>query len=323
MPQTSIPYAVSRIRVHEGRLINIDGFRRMLGGSLSEAVHVLSEAGYGSFSSAEDYEQLLRVETEALNGFIKEITPNESLTDCFFCRYDYFNLKGLIKARAEDIDWRGLVIDCGLISLDKLRLAVYDHDYLALPEGMRRLMSYLEAAQHSPQETDAYIDRAMYEQAHEHIQKSGSAFWRDYFYDETAIFSIISALRLKKAGIEREAAELIALPFGKVSLRDIQELFSASDEQLDDKVHQLFPALDEAMHEYLHGRGTAQLERAGDNYLLKKAAGRKNESFTADPVIVYYLARLQEIKNARIVLVTVANGLDAAQANERLRDVYV
>lgn len=74
---------------------------------------------------------------------LREITPDEQVTDCFLLRYDIVNLKALFKARmlgTKDV----LLSDNGLIEPETLRRCVGEGKYAALGEEMRPALEEVE-----------------------------------------------------------------------------------------------------------------------------------------------------------------------------------
>ena len=64
-------------------------------------------------------------------------------------------------------------------------------------------------------------------------------------------------------------------------------------------------------------------ERWCDNRIIRTIKPQKYESFTIGPVVAYVIARLNEIKTARIILSGKLNGLTDESIRERVREMYV
>lgn len=67
------------------------------------------------------------------------------------------------------------------------------------------------------------------------------------------------------------------------------------------------------------GKGLVSLERYIDNYLYGLFKENSFDFESISPMLSYYLGKLNEIKNIRIVLVCLTNGLDKTLIRERLR----
>ena len=66
----------------------------------------------------------------------------------------------------------------------------------------------------------------------------------------------------------------------------------------------------------------SEYETAQDNFLLKVFAERRGDMFSVAPIIGYYLAKLNEIKVIRVVLVCVKNKIPKQEMKKRVRKLY-
>ena len=64
-------------------------------------------------------------------------------------------------------------------------------------------------------------------------------------------------------------------------------------------------------------------ERWCDNRIIDKIKEEKYNSFSAGPILAYFLARENEIKTVRIILTGKLNNLSDDFIRERLRKMYV
>ena len=63
-------------------------------------------------------------------------------------------------------------------------------------------------------------------------------------------------------------------------------------------------------------------ETSQDNYLLKIFSANKNDMFSVAPIVGYYLAKLNEIKVIRVVLVCIKNKVAKDIMKKRVRVLY-
>ena len=104
-----------------------------------EAAKVLTEIGYGEFnpSSERELSAVLASEQEKLFEDLYRFVPDKAVVDVFKVKYDYHNLKTLLKARAMGVDGGRLLLDAGRVSAQEMNRAVTEGDYNALPELLR------------------------------------------------------------------------------------------------------------------------------------------------------------------------------------------
>ena len=114
----------------------------------ADAAKVLGEIGYGEFdaSSQRELGSILAQEQEKLFEDLYRFVPDKAVVDVFKVKYDYHNLKALIKARATGTDASDrLLLDAGRVSAEDMRRAVWEGDYNVLPPALRQ--SAVEAAE--------------------------------------------------------------------------------------------------------------------------------------------------------------------------------
>ena len=134
----------------------------------ADAAKVLTEIGYGEFDAASPRElgSVLAQEQEKLFEDLYRFVPDKAVVDVFKVKYDYHNLKALIKARATGTDASDrLLLDAGRVSAEDMRRAVWEGDYSLLPPTLRA--AAVEAvetlsATGDPQLADFQLDRAYY-----------------------------------------------------------------------------------------------------------------------------------------------------------------
>ena len=132
---------IPRLRVLETRLLDKAKLDRMIdSNSPWEAVKVLQESEYAAHMSqvkrAEDYEEMLSAELKRVYKLFYEISPEKSVVDVMSVRYDYHNIKVLLKAKTLKEDFSQLLLPIGMVELDKLKAAVLNETYSDLPKIM-------------------------------------------------------------------------------------------------------------------------------------------------------------------------------------------
>lgn len=151
MPQLSLAHAVARVRVLEGKLLHLEQIERLLQApTLQEAYKLLEEYGYGPGS---DYEAALRQARQDLCAFLREVSPNQRVTDAFLCKTDYQNAKLLLKGRMQGLDASGYAVDCGAVALKTLQEAVEEKEYHRLPKALAEALREAETGAEPPPRT--------------------------------------------------------------------------------------------------------------------------------------------------------------------------
>ena len=93
---------IPRIRVYETKLLDKAKIDRMIDShSAGEALKVLQESEYANVMSnvkrPEDYDNMLSEELKRLFDVMYDICPKKSLIDLMSVKYDYANIKVILK----------------------------------------------------------------------------------------------------------------------------------------------------------------------------------------------------------------------------------
>lgn len=98
---TSQKYAIGRIRSIEGRMLDDNKFLRMSeADNFQAAFQVLNETDYAGLLNF-DFETMLELSLNELKTLSDLLAPNDRTIKTFWDRYDYENIKVLIKAKRE------------------------------------------------------------------------------------------------------------------------------------------------------------------------------------------------------------------------------
>ena len=120
----------TRVRAMENRLLTRERMERMIDARTDEeAVKVLSECGYGELPrlTSIGLDDMLARARDGYCQDLRSAVPDKYLIDVFQMKYDYHNLKTLIKAEA-------MGVDAGLVSLQRRALSCEPPDR-GLPAG--------------------------------------------------------------------------------------------------------------------------------------------------------------------------------------------
>src|SRR5699024_2299368 len=115
-----------QIRTYENKLLPQATYDRLLALSEPEEVYeILQETVYGDFitenDDARDFEQILIAEKKRTFDKIYNITPVRSIVDLSILKYDYQNLKLLVKAAYTKEDFTDFLQPIGTLDLTVLR----------------------------------------------------------------------------------------------------------------------------------------------------------------------------------------------------------
>lgn len=328
MPQPSYAYACARISALEKSLFGKDAVRRMAEGSLDDALRMLSDAKYGNLPDAtgEDTERMIESVRKQTVQTIIELSPNPALTDLFLLQTDAHNLKVLIKARllgTADTAW----LEGGLFTREQLSAMVSGMKYDLLPEEMQEAMLRLEAKLKiapEPQLVSVYVDYGYHAYCLSTARTMKEPFIWQYFAALCDFNNVITFLRMRAMGAQKEDLKEVLLPSAGVQTDALINAYELSAETLTKAISGSVAksALQDGLNQMLVSGNISMLEKTRDDYLLSLVNSHRHESMTIFPIVGYYLARDREAKAVRLILTVKRNGLDDAVIAERLRELY-
>lgn len=328
MPQPSYAYACARISALEKSLFGKDAVRRMAEGSLEDALRLLTDAKYGNLPDAtgEDTERMIESVRRETAETIRDLSPDATLTDLFLLQTDAQNLKTLIKARllgTTDAIW----LEGGLFNRDQLSNMVANAKYDLLPaemnDAMNRLEAKLKIAQ-EPQLVSVFADYGYHAHCLSAANTVKEPFIRQYFAALCDFNNVITFLRMRAMGAQKEDLKEVLLPSAGVQGEALTAAYELSAETLTKAISTSVAksALQEGLNRMLATGSISMLEKARDDYLLSLVNEHRHESMTIFPIVGYYLARDREAKAVRLILTVKRNGLDDTIISERLRELY-
>jgi V/A-type H+-transporting ATPase subunit C len=322
MQEKHYVYAVARIRSKEMQLLDTQFINQLVAApGYDECLKLLLDKGWGREGSTE-LEQILAYEQERTWSFISELVEDMLVFNVLLLPNDYHNLKAAIKMVYTGFDDRGLFLSRGTIDADTILKAVKAQDFSLLPEHM------------SSSAREAY----------QVLTETGDGQLCDLIIDKAALEALYSAGKEQTDDVLRLFAELkIASSNIKIAVRAqrtgkplewIQRALAPCDSLDIEKLSQAAASGLEEIYEYLrrteYEEGVKELEQSlshfekwCDDRLILKIQPQKYNPFTTGPLAAYLLARDNEIRTVRIILLGKLNQLSDQSIRERLRIMYV
>ena len=313
------------LRAREGKALNQEKAERMLTASREEAAHILTECGYADFSALPDKEIDAALGEHLENAFaeLERMLPEGKLLDVFRLRYDYHNVKTLLKAEAMGTQASSMLSRCGTVDPRDLKHAYREENWLALRRPLASALQEgkeLLARTGNPQTVDFMLDRLCYEEMLALANEVGSEFLGDYLrlqIDCRNCASTVRVMRMKKStDLLREAL----LDGGSIE----KERFLVSDaNELGELCRRTSLApLAETCEKAVHGGTMTAFELACDNLQNAYLQKAKAVAYGEEPVVVYLCCLEKEITAVRMILTGKRAGVAPEVLRERMRDFY-
>lgn len=330
MANKSPVYSNARVRVMENTFLNQEKFNRLVySEDLSEAVKVLAESNYGGGVLADggDYEKILKAEDDRVNSFVFESMPADSGIECFLIKQDYHNAKSLTKAkymRSDDYDF--MLAPQGLINTGTLKDSIFSDNYNQLPEIMSRALTAIDYARANgdkkPRTIDIILDKACYEHMLKIAKDSKQKSIIKYCKACIDFANVTTFVRARREQEEIKEFKKMFIDGGEISLSLFESVYEQSNENAGEKLR--YTVYGKLVADVFSGDDNAMVnfERMADNYLLDIFKQGRTDIFSINPLAGFYVAKKQEIRVVRMILICIKNGIDTAQIKMRLREYY-
>jgi len=326
-------YAASYIRAVENKLLDNSRFERMLEATgADEAFKILIEAGYGTgganTESVYSFEAVLAEEMNKCYSFLSDIAPQIELINAFKRRYDYFNVKVLLKAEFLGQEAPPILVGYGTISPELMKNIIRERDYgeltPILAEAIEEIYDVFSRTQ-DPQTVDLILDKASYRQLAYDLKNIDSPFLHelaDIIVDVTNIKMFIRARTINKAW---DFIKKLLIEGGTV---EEKVYFENSDKPVESFIGDLnrskYADVVRKGFELIEAKkNISELERLLDDYIMDFMRRAKLVIMGVEPLVAYLFAKEAEVRNARIIMTGKINGLPVDMIRERLRSVYV
>lgn len=322
---TDYAYAVGRIRVLEKGLLDRDKIDRMIEAkNAAEAFAVLNDSAYKDMASGKgnsfDYDNIINHMLKQTYDLLQSISPNPDLLKLFLERYDFHNIKVIIKSHFLGKSTDDLLIDIGNFPISVLKKEICERNYESLPEYV--VTAITEAIERfnvnkDPQQIDMVLDKAMYNSMIQTAKKLKHPFLTRLVELYVDLHNIKTYLRIINKNNKQKYIDNALINRGTLSFDD--KLAEASLEEFIDY-------LNESGYGWLitnEDFNWVDLERNMDNAIISFVKKQKYVTLGIEPLVGYLLAKENEARIARIILVGKLNGFAKNEITERVRDLYV
>ncbi len=321
MDSRDFTYAVSRIRIKETKLFSKKDIDRLLSQKdYPSTLRALSELGFSEDTVSGD--DMLLAEQNKLWSLMAELVDDMRVFDVFRIQNDFHNLKVSVKCVCYGALPDSMLISGGTVEAEKIYECVKNRSLHQLP---RCLSEACEAALNALIKTgdgqlcDIIIDREALNEVYRIGKSDKNQVIRDYarlFVAAANIKTAVRGARLNKSYdfFQKAIAECDSL--------DKERLSRSGVKGLED----IFDYLSST--EYKDGvlyikKSMSSFEKWCDDLLIKKMKSQKSEPFNIGPLVAYIVAKQNEIKTVRLILIAKLNGIDSEKINERIREMYV
>ena len=320
----------ARVKSLETRLLTEERLEQILEAKTGEeAAKLLQEWGYPQLDAArpETMDAALAAVREDTMADLAEGMPDKRYLELFKIKYDYHNVKALLKAEVMGVPAGSMLMDMGRVPAADLETAVKERDLEHLPETLAAAVA--EARQvlettRDPQLADMVLDRWCYQDMAALAEETGSGFLRGYVAAQVDAVNLRTAVRTLRMGKGTDFLQGALLEGGDLSPDAVGKAAAGGGPGLRELYGTTrFRAAAEAGADALGGGPLTEFEKRCDDAVGDYLAGARYVPFGEAPLVGYLAAREPEYTHLRIILMGRAAGINPAVIRTRLRASYL
>ena len=321
--------SVVTIRVLEKRLLTKNRIERMIESETCEEVlKLLSETEYSQdmtdIQNSRDYEKILKRETERVFSLVRNMSKNKEVVDILSLKYDYHNLKVLIKSKVFEKDNTNLLMNAGTIDITKFKTKS-ETESLDLPEEILEAIAEIKKEENlTPQKIDIIVEKYYFKNLVNLSKKIDVKVITDYVKGLIDFQNIITLFRVQKQNRDAKFLDSVIFEGGTISKDKIVASLNDSSETILNKFkkEKLGPYLVKGVEVFNETKRLSEFEKISDNYLMELNKESKYIVFGPEPLFTYLVAQEREINAIRLIMVSKINNISSEKIRERLRDTY-
>lgn len=323
----------ARVRAMENGLLTAEQFEQLINAKSDEEERKLLQSfGYGELEPR--HPEAIDADLTAMRASALEDLgagfPDPGHLDVFKIKYDYHNVKAMLKADAMGVGPGGMLTDLGRVRVEE----IYTAGHAKGPEELAELPGYLGAAAHEgyeilsttrdPQLADIAVDKWYFRDLLETAEGTGSGFLTGYVRLQIDASNLRTLVRTLRMGKNADFLRGVLVEGGGISTDEILRV-SANNGGALTELYAPTPLADAAEEgaKTLSGGMLTEFEKRCDDAVNSYLEAARLISFGEEPVLAYLAARETEYMNLRIVLMGRAVGVPADVIRSRLRTGYV
>lgn len=331
MDRLDYAQGVVMARVYEKKLLDKGKLDKMIDAKdADEAFKILLDSEYTKSAedveSVKDYELLLKNETARVFSLGAEMLHDKRILEILSLKYDYHNLKTMVKAKVSGKNLEDLFIYSSENNPEKIRLQFESGQFTDTKSEFIKALRNAEEKYNEnsdPQMIDVVIDRAYFKHLKEIADSLGIELFSDYVAASIDFFNVSSMLRAMRMGKSQNFLEEVLVEGGGIS---VGKLINLSREEFDRlatalKSEKIGSALVDSVEPYKESGSFSVVDNEKDIYLRKLNSNSRFISFGPEPIFAYLVAKEKEISVVRLILVGKLNNIPSTKLRERLGDI--
>lgn len=322
-----------RIRTYENRLLDKAMLDRLLSVEDARGLYpILQETPYGDFidetTGFHDFEDVLLAEEKRTFEMAYDLTPVKEVVDVYTLKYDYQNLKILVKQWYTKEDLSYLLVPFGAFPIEVLKELVQTRTHKEVPQVMidclEEVFSHIEEYE-EVQSIDIIFDNYYWRHFLEISKNGGNEMFLEIGQRLIDIFNLSTILRSYFMGRKQGFMSAVVAEGGRLSTDELLDAIHTSLGTFLDYLSNTpyYRLVDTSVSELEKHRTLNEFDLIKDNFLMNYFKDKKMIVFGPTALLGYLYAKETEVKNLRMIFVGKINKIPVEKLRSRVRESYV
>ena len=326
----SIDYAQSVVlsKVYEKRLLGKAKLNRMIDAKDEvEAFKILMDSEYSkSANNVYDvygYVTLLNQEVARVKELAAELLQDEKILEIMTLKYDYHNLKIIVKSLYVDKDLTEKFIQSKNANPQTILAQVRAEKYTTIRDefasAIKEAISEFEKTK-DPQMIDIVIDKNYFSHIRKLYEELGIEYFKKYTQAEIDFYNVSTLMRIRKMNKSIAFSDKVLFEGGNIEKNKLISLLNADIDKiiLSLKGESIGSYLQVGLEYYKKTGSLLKLEKQRKAFLEELNKEARFITFGPEPIISYIISKENEIDTIRFILVGKLNNISPDKIRERL-----
>lgn len=341
MDKTKFAQSVAWVRVLETKLLSENELERMvLARDARDAYRILNETDYsshiGDIDNIESFDGVINAGLEDTKELLVKIVPYKWVFNILWFRYDFHNIKIMLKAKHSNKDFEGIkpyLFEVGAIDIMKLRKYIFESENVNFgieDEYEKYIKESIKLAETDfnksadPQLIDVVLDKRFCKIINQIAEKSENEFLMKFTKKYIDLKNIELFLRLK---IQKREESLLLKGLIDRGYLEKYRFCDAFKKDIADFVESMrytdyAAVIREAVKGFEEDNSFVKLDKLSYDHLNDHIQRAKRLSLGPEPVFAYFWAKKNNALVIRSVMVSKLNGVDPEHIRKIIRNLY-
>lgn len=327
-------HPIARIRVLENKLINKNQIERLVDSKDTKTFfEVLADTAYSDHFDITNnpnlFQQIINAEILKTVNFLKKNNPYPDQLDWLWLKYDILNLKFTLKNKLinNEISEKDLS-PLGCIAVKDIVKAVYEVDKFKLDTEYQEIIEKAKKIyekNNDPKLIDLYIDKAYFTLLESKTKKIKSKIIKNFIKSKIDLYNFKLLLRFKNQQSDKKIFIKYIATNGHINQKEIIEAYNHDLDALKSNIvffnYQKMLSL--SVDYFKKYNSFILFEKLSYDYLIDQIRFAKYEPFGPEPLVGYFIAKDNEAKLLRIIMISKINNIESTLIHQQLRKLYL